>query len=321
MGIISISAMRRRNSSGDGTMISYNDIKRAADRRYYLARDLRFFNYQYDEIGDFYFRKTESSWNPGASSSLARVNGGARIAFLGAAQIFGVYTDLPVPERVARRFGAQCLNLGAGGAGPEFFLTRPHLIDFVNQCDVCVVQFMAARSVSFRDYVVSPFASNHIRKRGDAGPYEDALKVLARLWSELDYADRASLADELRTSYVEKVIALLSKIKVPKILLWMAHRHPEMGDEPHDKVEKWWGYFPFLVDTKSFDALVPYAESLAYAVTPPEQRSLTTTLQKMRCSANGAKTNVTDTYYPSEALYSMAASETERVLVEKSFLR
>src|SRR4029077_45264 len=68
--------------------------------------------------------------------------------FVGAAQTFGRFVEKPFPSLVSSYFRKPHLNLGFAGAGPEFFVNSPTLIDKINGSELCFLQIMSGRSVS-----------------------------------------------------------------------------------------------------------------------------------------------------------------------------
>ena len=48
------------------------------------------------------------------------------MGFVGAAQTFGRLCALPFPSLLAETMGIEVLNLGHGGAGPEFFFDQAY---------------------------------------------------------------------------------------------------------------------------------------------------------------------------------------------------
>ncbi len=299
-------------------MLTYDLIKSYADRRYYMVRDLPFIKYEYQQLSGFFFRKHPNSWNPVAEASPgfgAAVQAGVpgrRIAFLGGAQLFGIYTEDSVPFGVAHQLSCQCLNLGAGGAGPEFYIGRPDLIKYVNQCDAAVIAFMAGRSVSVRDYTISPNANNHWKQPGNTS-YTDSLKILQALWESGTDASRKELGDEIRESYTAKMLQLIGLIDCPKVLLWISQRHHHEISDSGSSFGNWIGRFPYLIDTPCFERLIRAVDGLAYAVSPPVPRILTAMPREQRCT-NMPNGRVEDTYYPNEYLTNLATAETTREL-------
>ena len=77
---------------------------------------------------------------------------GGYFAAVGAGQTFGCLVDRPYPELVAEATGLPALNLGYGGAGPEFFLGQEALLPYLNRARFVVLQVMSARSQSNAHY-------------------------------------------------------------------------------------------------------------------------------------------------------------------------
>ena len=268
-------------------MLTYDLIRLYADRRFYLVRDLPFIKYEYYNLSGFYFRRHANSWDPTTEATPTVQASNAvrprRIAFLGAAQVFGPYEEFPVPFAVARQLDCQCLNLGVGGAGPEFFMNRPELLEYTNQCDAAVIAFMAGRSISIRDYAINAASNNHWKRPGEAA-YTDSLKILQTLWNEGADSSRIDLGNEIRDSYATKMLQLMRSIHCPKILLWISDRHHHEISVCGGSFWSWLGRFPYLIDTPCFERLVQAADGLAYAVVPPSPRILKPMPREQRCT-------------------------------------
>jgi hypothetical protein len=186
---------------------------------------------------------------------------------LGAAQTFGCFCPRAFPDLLAERLGLPALNLGYGGAGPEFFANNPKLDRYINGGRFVILQVMSGRSQSN-----SRFESNgleYLRRLSDdvrlganqaykelmAGP-ESIRRVPPRAVSHrlarlLAVPEVRRVVAETRQNWVENYRKLLARIEVPVILFWFAKRQP-------DYVESWrslsglFGDFPQLVNAAMF---------------------------------------------------------------------
>ncbi len=165
-------------------------------------------------------------------------------SFAGAAQTFGRFVEQPFPELVSNFFGMPCLNLGFAGAGPEFFLNRPGLIELINKSELCHLQLMSGRSVT----------TDILRQVADggklefqSGPLKGQRFLAAAAYRKLleRYGTRA-LEDQVgkvRARWKEAYATLLDRIRVPVVGVWISQRTQEqdapggdegdVGDFPH----------------------------------------------------------------------------------------
>ena len=77
---------------------------------------------------------------------------GSYFAAVGAGQTFGCLCEAPYPALLAEELGLPSLNLGYGGAGPEFFLRQEALLPYLNRARFVVLQVMSGRSQSNSHY-------------------------------------------------------------------------------------------------------------------------------------------------------------------------
>lgn len=178
---------------------------------------------------------------------------------LGAAQVFGRFTDRPFANIVGEEIGLPPLNLGYSGSGPSFFLRRPELIRRVNKGRFAVVQLMSGRSLSNSRFkvginqgVLSP------REHPESKP-EFAENVYKRFLAQATRHEAVSLREEIRSIYVAQMHALLRRIKVPKILLYWADRPVDYA-EGTGTIGDFWGGFPHFVNRAVIDEISINAE-------------------------------------------------------------
>lgn len=191
---------------------------------------------------------------------------------LGAAQTFGCFCQTPFPTQLQARLSLPALNLGYGGAGPEFYLRHPQLIDIVNQGEFAIVQIMSGRSVSN-----ARFESGGLeyltrradgRKLGAEAAYKSILDVDYR-WQQFPqglqrYARKGfrlwgatqlkPLVADTRQRWIENYQTLLARITVPKILFWFSQRSPNYVERYND-IQSVFGAFPQLVNRDMVEAV------------------------------------------------------------------
>ncbi len=176
------------------------------------------------------------------------------LTFLGAAQTFGRFTPTPFAQKISSIMGVDHINFGSAGAGPEYYLNKEPILDYVNKSAFCVIQIMSGRSVS-TSILESLHGGGQLRFRtgarvGEVAMAADAYRLLAS-----EYGAQAALdqAAEARESWIAGHRKLLNLITVPVILLWMSTRaiDTDGGIDAAGKL----GEFPQLVGRKEVDAI------------------------------------------------------------------
>jgi hypothetical protein len=249
------------------------------------------------------------------------------VCFLGAAQTFGRFCAEPFPELVGRATNLGVVNLGTGGAGPEFFLRSDAALALANRARLVVVQVMSARSVGNRIF--------HPEIGGNYGFLLPGFRrtMLTRALDDL-FAGRdprgrsgrfiRDLIGETRANYVEAMLRLLAAVRRPKVLVWFAQRRPEACPDVDGLSRAFWlrrrfvlaaglarlarfrpyaasraGGFPHLVNPTMLDALRPAAD--AYV----EVASRAGLPHVLRDAAGEELRR--DWYYPSPEMHRLAA--------------
>jgi Domain of unknown function (DUF6473) len=200
----------------------------------YQSRDREVIDYQMYQLAD-----TGLSFR-GPELDLAS---GEYFTCVGAAQTFGCFCPDPYPSMLAKHLGIPALNLGYGGAGPEFFNRRMDLDRFINGGRFVVVQVMSGRSQS--NSMFSCGGLELLTRRDDgkqmaaATAYRNMLDgpswlrrllpgKLGRLAGRAVSARKVlRLVDETRAAWVASYQSWLSRIEVPIILFWFSKRTPE----------------------------------------------------------------------------------------------
>lgn len=201
----------------------------------------------------------------------ADLSPGAFFAAIGAAQTFGCFCERPWPDLLARGLGLPALNLGYGGAGPEFFAGQDRLLAIVNRARFAVVQVMSARSQSNPLYECGGLEYVTLRADGRRMGAQAAFELLlagspalARL--PLPFRLGPRLARRLARPRVRAVVAaaragwlasyraLLARIDVPVILLWFSKRGPAYAESLRS-AGRLLGEYPQLVTAEMAAAL------------------------------------------------------------------
>lgn len=206
----------------------------------------------------------------------ARLTPGQYFSAIGAAQTFGCFCSEPYPSLLEQRLGRPALNLGYSGAGPEFFLRQPAVLDQINRGAFCIVQVMSARSTS-NSWFTNPEGLAHGWSRGNEpttaeAVFDDAIRadlarlplpsrltvgLIKRLGLPLPTVRR--LVNESRKRWAQDCLALLDAITVPKIVLWFSERAPDYAPRYHRRSAVL-GKFPHLVDRTTLARVVAAAD-------------------------------------------------------------
>jgi hypothetical protein len=201
---------------------------------------------------------------------------------IGAAQTFGCLCPTPYPTLLSAQLGPAVLNLGYGGAGPEFFARQPALLEYINRGRFAILQVMSGRSQSN-----SLFASGgleYLTRRADgvrlganeayaellAGPRSIrslSLGPITRRLARLLASRRArGLAVETRVAWIESYRQLLAQITVPTVLFWFSQRSPDYVLRT-SHLHGYFAEFPQLIDRPTLEAVKPLASCYVECVT------------------------------------------------------
>lgn len=233
----------------------------------YQARDYEVTDYQMYELAGtgLRFRGPE----PGG------LEAGRYFTCVGAAQTFGCFCDNPYPGIIERQFSLQALNLGYGGAGPEFYDRHPQLDDFINRSRFLVVQVMSGRSQSNSLYESGGL--EYLTRRRDGQKvsaqtaYADLVdgarsirslpprRLMDAVARRLAVPATRKIVGETRANWVESYRSFLSRIEVPKILLWFSKRTPDYP-ENFLKVSGIFGEFPQMIDRATLEQIKPFCD-------------------------------------------------------------
>jgi len=180
---------------------------------------------------------------------------------LGAAQTLGCFCLHPYPVLLSSRLGHPAVNLGYGGAGPEFFVRQSQLHGVINRGRFAVIQVMSGRSQSNSLFecgglelltrradgrelganaaYAELLAGNRMMRRG--GPLGRKLaRVLAR-------PRVRALVAETREAWIASYRALLEALTCPTVLLWFSTRTPDY-EADEGTLRGLFGEFPQLVN-------------------------------------------------------------------------
>lgn len=172
-------------------------------------------------------------WNSSLRKSLSAI---------GAAQTFGRFVETPFINRFSKDYNI--LNFGRSGAGPEFYLKNPKVIDEINKTDICFIQIMSARSVSAG--LFEAMDNNGVLKftaGKNKGNTFNAELAFNKLYEEFGQDGFERQVEENQKKWVSSYRELTERIKTKIIFLWIANREPEINDFSSSRI----GGFPHLV--------------------------------------------------------------------------
>nr|WP_296429926.1 DUF6473 family protein [Roseovarius sp. BRH_c41] len=213
----------------------------------------------------------------------AALSGGDFFACIGAAQTFGCFCEEPYPDLIGREIGLPALNLGYGGAGPEFFLKQDSLLPYLNRARFVILQVMSARSQSNQLYDCDGLEYVRLRQdgrhMGAAAAFTELLcgpmtihnlplpfRVRRKL-ANLKVRPRArAIVSDLREAWIRSSLELIERIEVPVILLWYSKRAPAYheGYATHSQL---FGEFPHMVTPQMLAPLKPNVAAYVEVVT------------------------------------------------------
>lgn len=231
------------------------------------------------------------------------------VACVGAAQTFGRFVEKPFPKLISSGLGVETLNLGRGGAGPNYPLSNPRLLEYINRARVVVVQVLSGRSQSnslFRTLRDGMTGIHDGREVSAMDFYEWLMK------QGTDLAKK--IVAETRENYVSAMTQMLDAITPPKILLWLSVRTPEYDERWDSTIWKLWGEFPHLVNREMVDRIRNHADRYVECVSRrglPQKlfdRNGKPTSFKPFFPAPGEVERTENRYYPSPEMHEDAAA-------------
>lgn len=228
----------------------------------YQERDHEVIDYQMYELGSTGLKMRGPELNLIADEKY--------IACIGAAQTFGCFCQAPYPDILGEELGMPVLNLGYGGAGPEFYLLQEALLPYINGGQFLVVQVMSGRSQS--NSLFKCQGLEYLQRRSDgawmgaAAAYRELMagssalrrlplgRIGMSLSRRLAVPAARKIVQETREAWVQSYLQLLEKITVPVILLWFSKRKPRYV-ENYSSPSMVLGEFPQFVNDDMIDRI------------------------------------------------------------------
>ncbi|MEM0946717.1 MAG: DUF6473 family protein [Pseudomonadota bacterium] len=202
---------------------------------------------------------------------------GDYVAFLGSTETYGKFIEMPYPELTGQALGMTSLNLGCVNAGIDTFHDDPTVQELCRSAQACVVQIMGAQKLSNRLYTVHP-------RRNDR--FLAASKLLETLYPEAEFTEihftrhllsmLASIdagrfrevRDEISAAWVSRMVALVTRVQVPTVMLWIADHSPDVPADLPDGSE------PLFVTRAMLDEVGARASGLVEVIVSHSDTSL-----------------------------------------------
>jgi LPS sulfotransferase NodH len=213
----------------------------------YHVQDREFvdYNYQFCEKVDEFIRDSIPDFNRPYFSCL------------GAEYTLGRRVKNSYPSLLSEKLNIQALNLGRGGVGPEYYLQRPQLLAAVNQSEFVILEVMGADSVS------NSIFKNENGINCFTSPLREGRHPARTNWKDLfSQSSREqflSYVIEQRSTWLDKMLALISKIEKPVILLYFGDVPPRQNLDLSN-FEKLWQP-PALIDQSVVELIASKTDS------------------------------------------------------------
>ncbi len=180
----------------------------------YQDRDWEIVDYQ-----DYRLENTEFTLRGPQPSTLEK---DSYFVCLGAAQTYGAFCPEPYPQLVSQKINLPALNLGFGGAGPDYYLQNMELLrKYINNAKFAVVQVMSGRSES--NSLFNSGGMEYLTKIADGSKVRAAV-AYNQLLKQNNKKYVAKIVAETRENWIKHQIELLNEIEIPTILFWFSTR-------------------------------------------------------------------------------------------------
>jgi hypothetical protein len=210
------------------------------------------------------------------------------VCCVGSAHTFGRWSRRPYPALLQESLDLPVVNLGYGGAGPEFFLGIEEYREIVHNARLVVLQVMSGRSSSCSLWRV---LWGRWGQRVADGRYMVVKQFIAGIRGDVDLERR--FLDETLATYTNEMTRLLRIVDAPAILFWFSDREP--GERQRRLDPKLW-HFPHLVGEDTVAAISAHATTYVECV-----------LRNRGNDAIGLGAKLGARYYPSQEMHDEGA--------------
>ena len=196
-------------------------------------------------------------------------------AVIGGSETYGIFVEEPYPLLLERMAEKSVVNLGYMNAGTDVFANDPTVLEICADAEVTVIQIMGAQNLTNRFYTVHSRRNDRFLKPSS---------LLNTIYREVDFTEihftrhllcaltEASeqkfemVRDKLKSAWVTRMRAILSRVGGRVILLWLAEHSPD--DQPNGENL---GPNPLFVDRSMIEQLADFNVELVEIVATPEE--------------------------------------------------
>lgn len=230
---------------------------------------------------------------------------GEYVCCLGAAQTYGRFVEAPFPALLQESLGMSVANLGLPGSGPQAFLDRPRLIEFINRGRLAVVQVLSARSASNRYFKSEGFSNGQRRTNREK---ISAINAFDEIFERFTGPEIKEIVMETQEDWMGGYHRLLDAITVPKVLFFFGDRPAEESLDFSSR-GRLFGSYPQLVTKDMIRGLAArvdgYVEAISNRGMPQVVRKSDGSVAEIRVAG---RTVIDNRYYPSPQMHEDAAS-------------
>ncbi len=194
------------------------------------------------------------------------------VALFGGTETYGKFIERPFPDLLEDEIDTTCVNFGSPNAGIDALNYDPVLEDIAKNALLTVLQVSSPRNMSNRLYKVHPrrndrFLQASIRLRSlyrevDFSEFNFTKHMMLRL-HQVCPRRFGDVVRELQKAWLSRMCDVLTKIKGPTVLLWLADHLPGQS-------EKDFGSDPWFVTPEMLTDLQEYANAYVEVVASDE---------------------------------------------------
>lgn len=196
------------------------------------------------------------------------------VAVLGGSEIYGKFTEQPLPEMLGNLIGHTVVNLGCVNAGTDLVINDDTVVDICREAAVTVIQITGAQNMSNRFYSVHPRRNDRFLK---------ASKLMTTIFGDVDFTEFhftrhlvshlaahspenfSMVQQELKDAWVARMRTMMKRIGGEFVLLWMSDRAPE------EQRDDWSARDPLFVDREMLEAVSDLTAGLVEVVAIPDE--------------------------------------------------